>query len=341
MAMQSLQPPTTTQSERQTQLSRGADRRRAGGSRRSSQADRSRDHGSISQEQQWANGLGWFSIALGLAELAAPRGMARLVGVRPDYTGLIRALGLREIASGVGILAQRAPASGVWARVGGDAMDLACLGAAFLSPGAQKSRVISAGAAVMGVTVLDVLCAQQLTRGAETRDGVMPVTVSLAINRSPQELYRFWRDFTNLPRFMHHLQSVQVTGDRRSHWVATGPAGTSVEWDAEITEERPDELIAWCALEGSDVHHAGSIRFSAAPQGRGTFVTVQMQYRPPAGALGAAVGALFGEDPSQTIKSDLRRFKQLMETGEIITTEGQPAGRTSSTSWKYDQAVKR
>jgi uncharacterized membrane protein len=114
-----------------------------------------------------------------------------------------------------------------------------------------------------------------------------------------------------------------------------------VEWDAEITEERPDELIAWCALEGSDVHHAGSIRFSAAPQGRGTFVTVQMQYRPPAGALGAAVGALFGEDPSQTIKSDLRRFKQLMETGDIITTEGQPAGRASSTSWKYDQAVKR
>jgi uncharacterized membrane protein len=113
-----------------------------------------------------------------------------------------------------------------------------------------------------------------------------------------------------------------------------------VEWDAEITEERANELIAWRCLEGSDVQHAGSIRFSAAPQGRGTFVTVQMEYRPPAGALGAAVGALFGEDPSQTVKWDLRRFKQLMETGEIITTEGQPAGRMSSTSWKYDQAVR-
>src|SRR3954447_24676275 len=126
----------------------------------------------------------------------------------------------------------------------------------------------------------------------------MEARSAATINGSPEALYEAWRDVSRLPEFMDHLEAVTSTGDRRSHWVATGPAGTSVEWDAEITEERANELIAWRALEGSDVQHAGSIRFSAAPQGRGTFVTVQMQYRPPAGALGAAVGALFGEDPS-------------------------------------------
>ena len=166
------------------------------------------------------------------------------------------------------------------------------------------------------------------------------MSVSLAINRSPEELYRFWHDFQNLPRFMKHLRAVTITDSRRSHWIANGPAGTTVEWDAEIIEDRINEAIRWRSLEGSEVHHMGSIRFHLAPGGRSTFVTVQMQYRPPAGTLGSTIAWLLGNEPNQTIKADLRRFKQLMETEEVITTEGQPAGRPSSTSWKYDQAVR-
>src|SRR5215217_4981035 len=139
------------------------------GLRPSSDANGSKKQESLSQEERWANGLGWFSIALGLAEVAAPRGIARLIGVRSDHSTLIRTLGLREIASGLGILGQRTPATALWSRVGGDAIDLACLGAAFFSPQAERSRVLTAGAAVAGVTVLDVLCAQQLSRGTETR----------------------------------------------------------------------------------------------------------------------------------------------------------------------------
>jgi len=297
-------------------------------------------------KEKIALGLGWFSIGLGLAEIAAPRGLAKLIGVRGDHSGLLRTLGMREIASGIGILAGRRPAGllqgWMWSRVGGDAMDLALLGAALKSGRSSQGRVVAATAAVAGVTALDLICSLKLGRrdGATTRRGAIRVTQAVTINRSPEELYRFWRDFQNLSRFMKHLKSVQVTGDRRSHWVAKAPAGRTVEWDAEITEDRPNELIAWRSLEGSDVENMGSVRFERAPGGRGAVVKVHMRYNPPAGVIGAGVAKLLGEAPEWQIKDDLRRFKQVMETGEIITTEGQPAGRASSTSWRYDRAVR-
>lgn len=284
-------------------------------------------NGRWTQEERLAKGLGWLGIGLGLAELAAPERLARAIGAPPGHRTLIRVMGLREIAGGVGILTQRAPATAVWSRVAGDAIDLVCLGAAFMSPRAERGRLTAATAAVAGAALVDLLTAQQLTRGIETRNGSIPITVSLVINRSPEELYRYWREVSNLPRFMQHLERVEVTGERRSHWVAKGPAGSTVEWDAEITDERPNEFIAWRSIEGAEVDHAGSVRFEQAPGNRGTIVTVEMQYRPPLGTLGAAVAAWFGEDPPQTVKRDLRRFKQIMEIGEIITTDGQPAGR--------------
>jgi uncharacterized membrane protein len=158
--------------------------------------------------------------------------------------------------------------------------------------------------------------------------------------RPADELYAFWRRLEQLPRFMSHLISVQQLDNRRSHWIAKGPAGKRVEWDAEIINERPNEMIAWRSLEGADVDSVGSVRFERAPGGRGSIVRVEMRYRPPAGVGGATVAKLLGKDPGSQIKDDLRRFKQVMETGEIITTEGQPAGRASSTSWRYDQAVR-
>jgi uncharacterized membrane protein len=264
-----------------------------------------------------------------------------MIGAPTARPQLVRAMGVREIASGVAILGGLvAPGTAVWSRVLGDAVDLASLGAAMASPRSDRGRLLAAGAAVAGATILDVLCARQYSPGAERRKGPLPVTVNLVIDRSPEELYRHWHDFANLPTFMTYLEYVKVLDDRRSHWVAKGPAGSHIEWEAEITEDRPNEYIAWRTVGDSDVEHSGSVRFEPAAGNRGTLVTVELRYRPIGGSVGAAIASLFGKEPSQTIKMDLRRFKQVMETGEVITTEGQPAGRAESTSWRYDSAVR-
>jgi uncharacterized membrane protein len=156
------------------------------------------------------------------------------------------------------------------------------------------------------------------------------VEQSVTVNKSPEEVYRFWRNFENLPRFMDHLESVSVEGSGRSHWVAKAPAGTTVEWDAEVYNEKENELIAWRSLEGADVDNAGSVRFEPTADGRGTVVRVSLKYDPPGGVIGSTFAKLFGEEPSQQIEEDLRRFKQVMEAGEVLTTEGQPSGRTAS-----------
>lgn len=156
------------------------------------------------------------------------------------------------------------------------------------------------------------------------------VEKSIEINKSPEEVFRFWRMFENLPRFMNHLESVTTTPSGRSHWVARAPAGTTVEWDAEVYNEKEGELIAWRSLDGADVDNAGSVRFDQAAGGRGTLVRVTLRYDPPGGALGAAVARLFGENPEQQIEEDLGRLKQVMETGATATTsEGQTSGRSA------------
>jgi uncharacterized membrane protein len=154
---------------------------------------------------------------------------------------------------------------------------------------------------------------------------------SVTINLPREQLYRIWRNFENLPRFMDHLQRVDVdeaTGGKRSHWVSRAPFGREVQWEAEMTEERENEFIAWRSLPGSTVKSMGNVLFEDAPAGRGTNVTVEMQYNPPAGSLGAAFAKLFGEEPSQQLRNDLRHFKQMMETGEVPSVEGQPSGRS-------------
>jgi uncharacterized membrane protein len=153
------------------------------------------------------------------------------------------------------------------------------------------------------------------------------VEKSVTINASPEQLYEFWRNFENLPRFMDHLESVKVTGPLRSHWVAKGPAGMKAEWEAEIINEVANELIGWRSVEGSRVDNAGSVQFTKASGGRGTEVKVVLRYDPPAGRLGALISKLFGEDPSHQVQEDLRRLKQLIETGELATIESQPSGR--------------
>ncbi|AUB41242.1 putative membrane protein [Nostoc flagelliforme CCNUN1] len=153
------------------------------------------------------------------------------------------------------------------------------------------------------------------------------VEKTVTINKSAEELYRFWHDFENLPTFMKHLKSVKVYDEKRSHWIANAPLDNTVEWDADILEDRENEFISWASVEGADVDNSGFVRFKKAPGDRGTEVKVVLEYNPPGGALAATVAKLFGEEPEQQIGDELRRFKMLMEAGEIATTEGQPSGR--------------
>jgi uncharacterized membrane protein len=139
---------------------------------------------------------------------------------------------------------------------------------------------------------------------------------SISVDRAPAELYRFWRNLENLPRFMNHLEAVHIVGENRSHWVAKAPAGTTVAWNAEVYNDKPNEMIAWRSLDGSDVDSAGSVHFIPATNG-GTVVRVVLKYDPPGGSIGGFVARLFGENPEQQIAEDLKRFKAAMETGEF------------------------
>ena len=151
---------------------------------------------------------------------------------------------------------------------------------------------------------------------------------SVTIDRPRAEIYRFWRNFENLPRIMGHLESVTVTSAERSHWKAKAPAGLSVEWDAVIINEIENELIAWKSVDDAEIANAGSVHFKDDAIGRGTVVRVVLEYEPPAGELGAAVATLLGEEPDVQVREDLHRFEQMLEAGELATTDGQPSVRT-------------
>lgn len=278
-------------------------------------------------DRQLGQILGVVSIGLGLAELLAPRAVGRAVGVG-DHPAILRMVGVREIVTGLGILSERAPGAWAWARVAGDAIDLALLGAATSSPDADPRRIAAATAGVLGVAALDVYSSQRLT-ASQTTAPAISVTQTVSINASPAELYGFWRNVENLPLFMEHLESVSEVNDRVSHWVAKAPAGTSIEWDAEIVDDQPERRIGWRTLPGSQVTHEGMVSFEPATAGRGTIVRVEMLYVPPAGKAGMWIARLFGEEPALQVADDLRHLKQLLETGEIPTTLGQPAGKRS------------
>jgi uncharacterized membrane protein len=273
-----------------------------------------------------AEGLGWFSIGLGLAEIAAPRGVGLTIGVDVNGRGrnLMRVLGAREIVAGLGVLSGGRRATWMWSRVLGDAMDLALLGSAMSSEDCDRTRLGAATLAVAGVTAVDVLTAARLSRAAASPGDAargIEVVKAITVARTPSELYRFWRKLENLPRFMDNLEAVDRIDDTRSRWRVKGPAGRAVEWEAEVVEDRPGERIAWRSLPGADVQNAGRVDFVAAPGGRGTEVRVHLRYEPPAGRVGRGVAALFGKDPAHQVGSDLRRLKQVIETGEVTRSD--------------------
>lgn len=268
--------------------------------------------------------LGYFSLALGLSQLAAPGAIADLIGIknRPRTRGVMRLLGMREVASGLAVLANPSSAGPLWLRTLGDAMDLSLLGAALQDGAPQKSRLVAATAAVAGVAAADAYGAARLSRNPLVQKVLEPVHVvrSLYINRSPETVYQFWRNLENLPRFMAHLESVKDEG-QTSRWRAKAPAGTSVEWQAELTLDEPNERIAWRSLEGATVPNRGAVCFKPGPGGKGTIVVVELKYEPPGGALGSIVAKLFGEEPGQQISGDLRRLKQVLETGSVVHSD--------------------
>ena len=232
------------------------------------------------------------------AELVTPREAPRAPSERP--LRLVRALGWLSV--GVGL-------------------------AEVVTHGRSRNRVAAVTAAVLGVTALNLISRREmrsrnggaLRRAVRTKRNI-EVRKAITVNRHPEEVYAFWHDFENLPRFMSHLQSVEITGQGRSHWKAKGPAGRTVEWDAIIVEDEPNQRIAWETVAGSGIDHAGAVRFQPAPGNRGTEVRVELRYAPRAGRLGSTLAKLFGEAPEEQIQADLRAFKSAMEIGEIART---------------------
>jgi uncharacterized membrane protein len=263
-------------------------------------------------------GIGLFSVALGAAQLATPRRLSKLIGVRPSVgmSTLLRALGIRELASGIAVLLQPRRPVPLWARVAGDVVDLGLLGLAATSRRSKRGRVVGAMAAVAGAMALDVVAARAVQDPYEAAS--RPVIFSVTINKPLHEVYRLFRDFSRLPTFMDYLESVTELDSMRSHWVARLPLGGTVEWDAEITEETPNHLIAWQSDPSSTLKTRGRVTFTRAPGRNATEVRVEMQL----GFTGKAPSALLAKFFAKPqIKGDLRRFKQLAETGEVLFSD--------------------
>jgi len=311
--------------------------------------------------------LGVTSFALGAPLLAVPGRVVRALGLddTPGTTALARGVGVRELAAGAGILAQRRLVPGVWARVAGDGMDIALLANALRSgPAGSRSgrrrratgratsrsdwllrptgrtasarrrwatganpRTVAAVAAVAGIAAVDVLAAvragKRLDPTRTGEDGAFTVSAGVTVNRSVEDAYGLWRDFSRLPEFMVHLESVSADG---KHWVARRPGGGTVDWDAEIVADVPNQRLAWRSVSHAEVPNSGEVTFEPAPGGRGTEVRVRLTYEPPLGAAGNAVARLLGEEPRQQVTDDLRRFKQVLETGEVVRSAGSPEG---------------
>jgi uncharacterized membrane protein len=302
-------------------------------------------HAPRAEPFRWASALAWFSVGLGVTQLLAPRALTKLIGVPSSARTrlLMRALGARELTAGVGMLRARRTAPWLWSRVGGDIMDLALLARLAGAPGRRKhrhrGRLLSALLAVAGVTALDVLASRRASRAerhalpADDSDA-MSIRSVVTVGRPPAQVYAWWRNLDNLARVMTTVDSIAVLDELRSVWKVR-VAGKLVEWTAEITDDRRDELIAWQTLEDADVIHAGEVRFIPAPAGRGTEIHVGVEVRPPAGGVGKAIARLGRLVPQQQVTNDLRRVKQVLEVGDITRSDasvhrGPHPGRPSS-----------
>lgn len=217
-----------------------------------------------------------------------------------------------------------------------------------LSLGALGAGLIARG--VSGHCAAYRALGVRTTAGDETNHVSVPygegirVDKTVTVNKPRFEVYSFWRNLENLPSFMQHLDRVRQTSDRVSHWVAKAPLGRTVEWDAEIISDEPGERIGWRSLAGADVNNAGSVHFKDAAAHRGTEVKVELQFIPPGGVLGSIVAKIMGEHPEQQVEEDLRRFKMMLETGEVPVTQKeqtQAAEKNGASKIKKEEDVRQ
>ncbi|RBY74730.1 cyclase [Geodermatophilus sp. TF02-6] len=283
--------------------------------------------------------LGLASTGLGVAMLRDPHGVARLVGVDDSAAAVpvVTAVGARELLPALPLLAGRP--GWAWVRVAGDAVDLTLMGRALTDRrGDRFRRLRTATVAVAGIALLDVVTAVRSARshgtgpaaalpGTAPWESAIDVSAATTVNKPAAEVYGYWRDLEQLPTFMAHVREIRtLDGGERSHWVAEAPWRRTVEWDAEVVEDRPDRLIRWRSLPGADIANTGAVEFRPAPGDRGTEVRVRLTYAQPGGRVGKVVAKLFGEDPEQQVRDDLARFKQVLETGQVVRSEGSPEG---------------
>ena len=261
--------------------------------------------------------IGWSSVGIGAAQIAAPAAIARVIGLEPDGRASLaaRVMGLTNLAIGAGLIVRPRRGSRMWARIAGDALGAGLLALTASGRRASDRRVVTALATSGALLALDALAARRLLRG---RTAPVPLAFAVTINKPPAEVYAFFRRFENLPRFMDYLESVETQGSTRSHWKARLPLGRIIEWDAEITEDRPDELIAWQTVGRSLFAHRGRVTFASAPGDSGTEVRVSMEIGLPGMSPSATLGNLLTRPQ---IKGDLRRLKQVMEAGEVLLSD--------------------
>jgi uncharacterized membrane protein len=291
------------------------------------------------EKDRLTQSLGWFSIALGAAEVLAPQAVARAIGMdENEHATLLRTYGLRELAAGVGILTRPKPTYWMWNRVLGDMMDLATLGKAMRSSHTDKRRLTAAAVAVLGVTAVDMLCSLNLTSESspaaghdggsfmlpESRKGALPVTAIITVNKTIEDVYNFWKNPENFSLFMGHIDTVRATGPGRSHWTIKGPADLNIEWDAEVSADTPNESISWRSVSG-DLDNSGTVRFRRAAGGRGTEVELNVEFKPKGGEAGKRIAKFLLAIPKTQLMNDLRRFKQLLEVGEIVKSDASVA----------------
>jgi uncharacterized membrane protein len=263
-----------------------------------------------------ARGLGLFSLALGAVELAKPGAIARMVGANRTATTrtAIRALGAREVAAGVTVLAKPRRAWPLWSRVFGDAIDLGMIGLVGRAHGRKRlGRILAATAAVAGVMALDILAARRARRSTASP----PIIYSVTINKSPSEVYAFFRKLSRLPLFMDYLESVTEHGDR-SHWVAKLPLVGRVSWDAKLTADRPGELFEWESVPGARIKQLGRLTFTRAPARNATEVRLELRMGVRGTPASDALAKLLAKPEA---KGDLKRLKQVIETGEVLYSD--------------------
>ncbi len=275
-----------------------------------------------------ARGLGWFSLGLGLFEVIAPRRLADFFSLE-DQEGLIRTYGVREILNGCGVWAAKNPTPWVWGRVGGDLLDLATLATGLSDDNPERGRVLFGLAGLTGVTLVDLVVAERLRRtkaaGAEEQHEVVR---SLTVHGSPEELLARWRDAETLSQVMAHFAEVHGAGPDEQHWQLRLPATQGLAWTARNLPRQDEGVLGWQSLPGATLPNEGSVSFRPSTGAdRGTVATLRFRFDPPGGAFGDSLTALLGAAPGLIASQALRRFKSLVETGEIPTTENQPAAR--------------